>query len=100
MSTFKKSLEDNLTEIKANLAPEFHADLEKHIAATNNGTASSSDEQKSSIIAELKANPDIDDAAVVPMFEASSESYSAPAKMSEADTASAIQAELKNWEGQ
>ncbi|MFT5777257.1 MAG: hypothetical protein ACI837_000188 [Crocinitomicaceae bacterium] len=100
MSILKKSLEDNLTEIKANLAEEFHADLEKNIAATTDEATPSAEEQKASVVAALKANPDIDEAPIVAEFEASSESFIAPARMSEAETESAIQAELKNWEGQ
>jgi hypothetical protein len=94
MSLNKKSLEDNISEIKANLPEEFHADLEKSIAETTDTVVPSTDEQKAAAAAELKANPDIDDSAI----EVGAEAFEAPAQLSEEETKSAIEAELKNWE--
>ncbi len=65
----QQSLKDNEAEILKNLPEEFKADLEKQIADAAPAPQMTDAEEAEAIKTELKENPDIDDAAVIPEFE-------------------------------
>ena len=69
MSNIKKSLEDNKEEILKALPKEFHADLEKQIAAAGDTPTLSDAEELEAIKAELTNNPDIDEAEALAGLE-------------------------------
>lgn len=98
MSKAKQSLEENIEAIKASLPEEFHAGLDAMIAQAEDIPVPSAEEQQEAIKAELKANPDVDDAAVIPEFEANPTSFQAPPAPTAEEQEANMQAELKNWE--
>jgi hypothetical protein len=64
MNKAKESLEENMAAILESLPKEFHADLEKEVAATTSAPAPLSGEAEvAAIKAELVANPDVDESA-------------------------------------
>ncbi|MFT6500948.1 MAG: hypothetical protein ACJASQ_001058 [Crocinitomicaceae bacterium] len=91
MNKAKESLEANMAAILESLPKEFHADLEKEVAATTAPPAPLSGEAEvAAIKAELVANPDVNEseaaaeltdikapAAIVPPTEAELEKHKA-----------------------
>ena len=66
MSKIQESLKANESEILAALPKEFHADFKKEMEApTEEPTPLSGASEVEAIKAELVANPDVDDAAVL-----------------------------------
>ncbi len=79
MNKVQQSFQDNLEEIKKNLPEEFQADLEAEIAAIPAPAAPLTGEAEvTAIKAELKANPDVDDAVIPDLTVAPTENVVQP----------------------
>jgi len=64
----KQSLEDNKAEILQNLPEEFHKDFDASLADAAPEPQLSGKAAEDAVIAELKANPDVDDGEWVYQF--------------------------------
>ncbi len=94
MSMIKKSLEENKAEILKNLPNEFHADFEAEVAKAAEIAPPSATEEIAAIKAEMKANPDVDDAVLVAEVEANPSAHRAPAPPSAEEQEAAKKAAL------
>lgn len=94
MSAIKESLEANKEAILENLPAELHAEFEKEVAAATDSAAPTADEELAAIKAELKANPDCDDAALIAEVEANPSAHRADAAPSADEQEAAKQAAL------
>lgn len=95
MNNVQKSLQDNLAEIKKTLPEEFWGGLEAEAAAAAPVPVLDEAAAKAAVVAEVKENPTIDDAAVMGEVEAN---LSIPAPLpapSEAEQAAAEAEEAK-----
>jgi len=90
-----KSLEENKDQILKDLPEEHHAAFEAELSNAADITAPSAEEELEAIKAELKANPDVDDAALIPEVEASPGAHRAPAQPSAEEQESAMKAALE-----
>ena len=89
-----KSLEENKAQILENLPEEHHAAFEKELAKAEDPAPPTPEEELEAIKAEMKAHPDVDDAALIPEIEANPLAHRAPAPPSAEEQESAKKAAL------
>lgn len=94
MSMIKKSLEENKDEILENLPKEFHADFDAEVKKAAEIKPPSAEEELAAIKAEMKANPDVDDKALIPEIEKNATAHRAPAPPSAEEQEAAKKAAL------
>jgi hypothetical protein len=98
MSKLKASYEANLAEMKKAVPEEFWGDLEKEVAAAAPVAVPTEAEQQAAVVAEIKENPSIDDAAILPEVEGKITVPAPEVAPSQADQDAAMAVELKATE--
>ena len=97
--SIRNSLEENKDEILKSLPEELHAAFEQEVAGAEDAAAPTAEQEFEAIKAELQANPDCDDAALIPEVEANPAAHRAEAPPSAEEQEAAMKAALANVGG-